>query len=155
MVLNYADKEVIISDEKSIFLAGPTPRDEETASWRPEAIKYLEAKNFDGIVYIPEDENIRRKDYIDRAEWEREALANATIIIFWVPRELAKMPAFTTNVEFGYWLAKKPTSIIYGRPDDARKIRYLDWLYKKESDKKIFNTLEATIDYALESINEN
>lgn len=150
MELNYSDKPVIRNNKKSIFLAGPTPRDEKTVSWRIEAIKYLKEKQFEGVVYIPEDEFIRKNDYVDQAEWERKALTNATVIVFWIPRELEKMPAFTTNVEFGYWIAKKPETIVYGRPDDARKIKYLDWLYKKESDEDIFNTLETTISRAIE-----
>ena len=36
--------------------------------------------------------------------WERIALTDATVILFWVPRKLPDMAAFTTNVEFGYWL---------------------------------------------------
>lgn len=155
MELNYSDKKVITSNKKSIFLAGPTPRDEETISWRKDAIKYLKEKEFDGIIYVPEDEFIRKNDYVDQAEWEREALTKATIIVFWIPRELEKMPAFTTNVEFGYWLAKTPDKIIYGRPDNAKKIKYLDWLYKKESDIEIFNSLEKAINKALEFINKN
>jgi len=152
--LNYSDKDVIISDKKSIFLAGPTPRDEETVSWRLEAIDYLKKQNFNGVVYIPENELVRKKDYVDQAEWERKALSNASIILFWVPRELEKMPAFTTNVEFGYWLAKTPQKIIYGRPNNARKVKYLDWLYQKESKLEIFDSLEKAISYSLEIISE-
>ena len=59
--------------------------------------------------------------------WEREALINATVILFWVPRKLPDMSAFTTNVEFGYWLHSG--KVVYGRPNDASKIKYLDWLY--------------------------
>ena len=154
MEINYSDKDVIINNKKSIFLAGPTPRDEETISWRIEAIEYLKEKNFDGVVYIPEDEFVRKNDYIDQAEWEREALTNSSVIVFWVPRELKKMPAFTTNVEFGYYIAKRAEAIIYGRPDNAIKIKYLDWLYKKESDEKIFNTLEETINKAVKFIDK-
>ncbi|HOP65970.1 MAG TPA: nucleoside 2-deoxyribosyltransferase domain-containing protein [Bacilli bacterium] len=154
MELNYSDKDVIISDKKSIFLAGPTPRDEETVSWRLEAIDYLKKQNFNGVVYIPENELVRKKDYVDQAEWERKALSNASIILFWVPRELEKMPAFTTNVEFGYWLAKTPQKIIYGRPNNARKVKYLDWLYQKESKLEIFDSLEKAISYSLEIISE-
>ena len=151
--LSYSDKEVFCG-KKSIFLAGPTPRDKETISWRNEAIKILKEKNFDGIVYIPEDEFVRKNDFIDQAEWERKALFNATVIMFWIPRELEKMPAFTTNVEFGYWISKNPEKVIYGRPDNARKIKYLDWLYKKESKINVFNKLEETIEKSLELINK-
>ena len=39
----------------------------------------------------------------------------------------------TTNVEFGYWL--HTGKALYGRPDDAKKIKYLDWLYKTDTNK--------------------
>jgi hypothetical protein len=39
--------------------------------------------------------------------WEREGLIKASVIFFWIPRGLPDMPAFTTNVEFGYWLHSK------------------------------------------------
>ena len=77
---------------------------------------------------MPDYEGLQgREDYTDQAAWEREALSEASTIVFWVPRELETMPAFTTNVEFGYWINRN--KIVYGRPDEARKIKYLDWLY--------------------------
>lgn len=143
MVINYSDQEVI-KDEKSIFLAGPTPRDNSIESWRKYACKYLEEIGFDGVVYVPEYSIWKPKeDYIDQAVWEREALSNATIIAFWIPRQLPDMPAFTTNVEFGYWL--HTGKILYGRPDDARKIKYLDWLYETDMNSKPYNSLEELL----------
>ena len=43
------------------------------------------------------------------------------------------MPAFTTNVEFGYYLCKNPRKVYYGRPDDSEKNKYLDWLFELET----------------------
>jgi len=104
MITNYSEKEVI-KGRKSIFLAGPTPRSKETVSWRPEAIEILNKLDFDGIVYIPEyGINVGDIDNDKQFAWELEALEEATTIVFWVPRKLPEMPAFTTNVEFGYWL---------------------------------------------------
>ena len=124
MIRNYSD-EIIIKGKKSIFLAGPTPRDENTISWRIDVCDRLEKLGFDGVVYNPEYSSWKPKSsYIDQAEWEREALTEATVILFWIPRDLKDMPAFTTNVEFGYWL--HTGKVIYGRPDDAEKIKYLD-----------------------------
>ena len=72
-------------------MAGPTPRDNETLTWRIEACKKLEEKGFDGVVYDPEYSSQRpRGDYNDQVEWEREALTNASVILFWIPRELKK-----------------------------------------------------------------
>ena len=53
MIINYSDQEVI-KEQKSIFLAGPTPRDVKILSWRIAAFKFLEENGFDGLVYVPE-----------------------------------------------------------------------------------------------------
>jgi len=50
--------------------------------------------------------------------------ARADLIVFWVPRELAQMPAFTTNIEFGE--DYDSCRCLYGRPAGAPKTRYLD-----------------------------
>lgn len=117
----------------SIFLAGPTPRDSNTLSWRLEALRILESLKFDGTVLVPERQNWSSLiDYADQIDWELDSLTKASVIAFWVPRNMANMPALTTNVEFGYWLAKSPERVLYGRPNNATNIRYLDSLYKKE-----------------------
>lgn len=147
MKINYSDQKVI-KGEKSIFLAGPTPRGKEVESWRNRACKFLEECGFDGIVYVPEYSTWKPKnDYVDQAYWEREALTNASVIVFWIPRELPEMPAFTTNVEFGYWLHSG--KILYGRPETAVKTKYLDWLYKIDTGLEPINNIE---DLLLEAI---
>lgn len=147
MTINYSDQKVI-KDKKSIFLAGPTPRDANIESWRGDACKILEEKGFDGVVYIPECSNHKPKaNYIDQAQWEREALSNASVIVFWIPRKLPDMPGFTTNVEFGYWL--HTGKVIYGRPDGAEKIKYLDWLYNVDTKQKPYNTIEDLLSSAM------
>jgi hypothetical protein len=62
------------------------------------------------------------------------------------------MPAFTTNVEFGYWL--HTGKIIYGRPKEAKKTKYLDWLYKLDYNKKPYSNLENLIKDAVEMTND-
>ncbi len=153
MIINYSDNKVIKA-KKSIFLAGPTPRSLDIETWRKEAIKILEKLKFDGIVYIPELEHDNRTfNYENQVWWEREALYNASVIVFWIPRSEA-LPGFTTNVEFGYWLAKNKTKVIYGRPDDSEKNKYLDWLYETETKKVPFNDLQNLLKEALKMANE-
>ena len=143
MIVNYLDQEVL-KGEKSIFLAGPTPRGNNVISWRTSACKYLEDNGFDGVVYVPEYSTWKPKaDYVDQAEWEREALSNASVIAFWIPRSLPDMPAFTTNVEFGYWI--HTGKVLYGRPDEAKKIKYLDWLYKTDTNNEPYSNLEELL----------
>ena len=152
MKINYSDQEVI-KGEKSIFLAGPTPRGEDAISWRSEACEILEKLGFDGVVYVPEYSTWKPKaDYVDQAMWEREALTSATVILFWVPRKLPEMAAFTTNVEFGYWLHSG--KVIYGRPDDASKTKYLDWLYKVDCNEDPYNDLSLLLDSAKDLANK-
>lgn len=128
----YSDQGLFNQEGTSIFLGGPTPRKKEITSWRPQAVKLLESLGFSGTVLIPERQYWAVKfDYTDQVDWEEDSLSKATVILFWVPRDMETMPALTTNVEFGFWMAKDPEKVIYGRPDDAANIRYLDWLYKK------------------------
>lgn len=148
MIINYSDQDVI-KGKKSIFLAGPTPRGENAASWRTEACQILEQMGFDGVVYVPEYSTWKPKeDYVDQAMWERIALTDATVILFWVPRKLPDMAAFTTNVEFGYWLHSG--KVVYGRPNDASKIKYLDWLYRLDYDKNPYETLQSLLEASVE-----
>ena len=153
MIINYSDQEVI-KNQKSIFLAGPTPRGENVTSWRKEACKFIEESGFDGVVYVPEYSTWKPKgDYVEQASWEREALSNATVIVFWVPRVLPDMPAFTTNTEFGYWI--HTGKILYGRPDNSQKIKYLDWLYKEDMKMDPYNNLNALLTGAISLANIN
>lgn len=120
MQISYARSKL----EKSIFLAGPTPRDDKTKSWRPEAICELHAMGFDGTVFVPEDGDGSSKfSYDDQIEWELQALHSATVVAFWVPREMVHMPALTTNVEFGLFAARR--NLVLGSPDTAFRMKYL------------------------------
>lgn len=146
MKINYSDEPV--AKPNGIFLAGPTPRDMETPSWRPEALAILKKLGFEGVVYVPEHKNrISNFDYNTQVEWEWTALHAASRIIFWVPRRFPEMKGLTTNVEFGFYLNKSFT--IYGRPEWAEKKGYLDWLYKKVTGRDPQVTLERTLIEAL------
>ena len=147
MKINYSD-QVIHKNKKSIFLAGPTPRDKNILSWRKEACRNLRTFGFNGLVYVPEYSTWKTKNnYNDQAMWEREALKQATVIVFWIPRSLPEMPGFTTNVEFGYWLHTK--KVLYGRPNSATKIKYLDWLYELDYGLKPITNLKALLRKAI------
>lgn len=147
MELKYYENSEYDKNKKSIFLAGPTPRDVNVKSWRNDAIKILQKLQFDGEVYIPESTDRAINDefltYTDVIDWEHERLKNADVILFWIPRELNSLPGFTTNVEFGYTI--KTGKIVYGRPQNSPKTKYLDYLYQKEYNKLPFDSLEDSI----------
>jgi hypothetical protein len=98
-------RELIPARGTSVFLAGPTPRRDDVPSWRPAAVKALAAQ-WPGpeplTVLSPESRGgIRAAHYDDQVDWETQARAAASAILFWMPRDLQTMPGFTTNVEFG------------------------------------------------------
>lgn len=113
--------------ERSVFLAGPTPRDG-SVGWRPSALDLFEHVGFDGTVLVPEPVGGWEVgvDYSHQIDWEYEAMEKADIVMFWIPREMKKMPAMTTNFEFGYWIAKDPTKMRVGWPSYAEKMRYFE-----------------------------
>ena len=121
----YSDQELIdVRSAKSIFLAGPTPRSPEVKSWRPEALKILEGYKFDGIVFVPEYSDGKPLDsYNNQIAWEHTALELATVVMFWIPRNLTTLPGFTTNIEFGFYA--KSGKIVLGAPLNTPKMTYI------------------------------
>lgn len=133
--------------EKSIFLAGPTPRDPAVPSWRPEAIQLLEKLGFAGTVIVPETDDWSAHDqYDNQIDWEWEGLNTATVVVFWIPRHLQDMPAFTTNVEYGLTVAS--SKAVLGAPEGTPKMGYLKRLAQRYMIRQ-FTTLEETLRHAV------
>lgn len=160
MQIIYTGDEVPTTITKSIFLAGPTPRNPtEQDSWRPEALKILEDKGYDGVVFVPEDaEGEFKKEYDDQIEWEERYLNMADCILFWVPRDLTldstdfpKMAAFTTNVEWGTWASSG--KVVFGAPEDADKVSYLKH-YAEKYNVPIGQTLTETLEHAMNMVSD-
>jgi hypothetical protein len=132
----------------SVFLAGPTPRDETGLAWRDKAIELFKQQDDRsvGTIFAPtpfiDSHSEYKYNYQEQIDWENRALMAATVIMFWVPRDLKTMPAFTTNVEFGMYI--QSGKVIYGRPSDAPKVGYLDW-HAKQNNVPTRNTLEGTV----------
>lgn len=146
--------EKITNFTNTIFLAGPTPRNKNIPSWRKEALHYLEELNFNGTVIVPEYSNqsfISKEGNIFDMSWDHMALEKTTAILMWIPRNLKDMPAFTSNIEFGYFI--KSQKLLYGRPDDAPYMEYLDWLYEYETKKRPLTNLKNLCEEALEFLN--
>ena len=140
----HADVPIRWDCSPSLFLAGPAPRQPGVPSWRPRALAILEGLGFAGMVLVPERSDWQaRFDYKDQIEWEFAGLEGASVIAFWVPRDLATLPGFTTNVEVGRYVGSG--RVVYGRPDDAPKNRYLDWLYRRCTGLTPCRTLEETL----------
>jgi nucleoside 2-deoxyribosyltransferase len=134
----------------SLYLAGPTPRNAEVCSWRPQALQLLESMAYDGVVFIPESQDgQRRGDYDRQMTWELDAMRRSDIILFWVPAERETLPAYTTRVEFG--LQVNSGKVILGIPQNAYKARYMEKLAKKYR-ITAHDTLEETVEAALTTL---
>ncbi|OGM99292.1 MAG: hypothetical protein A2915_02500 [Candidatus Yanofskybacteria bacterium RIFCSPLOWO2_01_FULL_41_34] len=143
---------------KSIFLTGPSPRTPDVQSWRPEALRILEAKGFNGVVFVPEPKpgDNSQYEWSKSPQWEHKMLDMADIVLFWVPRDISalpngesKLPGFTTNVEFGHWV--NSGKAVLGHPPSAPHTGYLRFMADKFHVPTMF-TLEDTINKAIELI---
>ena len=143
------DDKIPTSYDKTIFLAGPTPRSATVESWRPQVCEELKKRGYTGVVFVPERENWKG-NYIDQIKWEDECLNLADCILFWVPRTI-DMPAFTTNVEYGEWF--KSGKIVLGFPEDAEKMRYLE-TKAKENFVPVSSTVRETVRNALSMVKD-
>jgi len=160
MKIVYTGSEMPETMTKSIFLAGPTPRNpDEVKSWRPEALALLEEMNYDGVVFVPEDEEgVFKKDYDDQIAWEDKYLNLADCIVFWVPRDLTpdstgfpKMAAFTTNTEWGAWASTG--KVVFGAPKEADKVSYMQH-YCQEYNIPSSDNLKDTLASAVKMVGE-
>lgn len=154
MEVVYALEELPKVITKSLFLAGPTPRSSDGNPWRQEAIKLLEEAEFDGVVYVPEPRDGRwHKEYDRQVEWEELCLNQADCIVFWVPRDLKTMPAFTTNIEWGRWEASG--KLVLGYPKEAEKMSYMNHYAEKLNipiSGSLLDTLRTAIDFLGEGV---
>lgn len=149
--LVYSDQKLPNEVNKTIFLAGPTPRNNNVKTWRTEAVEILKQLNYDGTIFIPEDSTGGFKnDYNDQVQWELDALNRTDIIVFWVPRD-KEMPAYTTNVEFGSWISSG--KVVFGYPPEAERIRYLEYL-AKSNNVKSYSTLKDTLQEAVNQVGQ-
>ncbi len=157
MLKSYVLDKMMEDSTNSIFLAGPTYRVTKgnvvPKGWRAEALNILEEKGFDGVVYVPEYSDVQPADwtYSRQVDWERTALSISKIILFWIPRDIKTLPAFTTNIEFGEWL--NSGKIVVGAPSNAAHIRYIKERCKR-SEVSWTENLPSCIDNALNKLKE-
>ncbi len=150
MQIVYAHERAPERWTSSIFLAGPTPRDAETPSWRPEALRILAARGYEGVVFVPEPrDGAWLRDYEGQIEWEEEHLHLADVALFWVPRALPRMPGLTTNDEWGTF--KSSGKVVFGAPPEAEKVRYQRY-YAEKLHVPSAGDLAGAIDLALAQI---
>jgi hypothetical protein len=152
MKIVYAHEPFPTTGEASIFLAGPTPRQADVASWRPEALRLLEKAGFKGHVFVPEGrDGVFRHGYESQVQWEEKGLHRADVILFWIPRTLDTMLGLTTNDEWGTW--KASGKVVLGTPFSCTtpRVRYQRY-YAEQLGAPLASSLEDTVIAALEQL---
>ncbi|MCX4666464.1 NUDIX hydrolase [Streptomyces sp. NBC_01381] len=138
----------------SVFLAGPTPRTAEVASWRPEAIAELTAQwQHPGllVVFVPEARTGTALPVVaaQSAAWERTVMDQSDEILFWVPRTMNGLPGLSTNVEFGRY--ESSGRCVLGYPPEAAHIAYLH-ATAEHCNVPVAHKLPETVDLALKRV---
>ena len=158
LVVYTGEKLISKQPARSLFLCGGSLRpgqEVDMVSWRKEAVRLLEAKGFNGVVFSPEPRDAFSPgfDYDNQIAWEDEYLNAADVILFWMPRDLSldsrghlKMACLVSNVEFGVHM--RSGRVVLGSPPNAQKMGYLKH-YATKLGIPMSDTLEGTIDNAL------
>jgi hypothetical protein len=124
-------------------------------NWRTEALRLIKEscdKNSLSVnVFVPLPESGSVISYDHQIDWEEDFITRADVKLFWIPRDMEILLGLTTNFEFGEFYRDHNT--IYGRPDTAAKIAYLDHKFKKHRpEEKIYTTLEGLVNRAMETV---
>lgn len=152
VVVVHANEEPPPWWDAAVFLAGPLPRSADVPSWGPEAVALLRdrwRRTGRLVVFTPELREGVLADYTGQVAWEHRSLNWADTIVFWVPRDLVTMPAFTTNIEFGTWY--DTGKVVLGAPPDAPKNEYLQEL-AASAGAPVTATLGGAVDAALDMV---
>ncbi|WP_205327040.1 nucleoside 2-deoxyribosyltransferase domain-containing protein [Glycomyces sp. YM15] len=152
VVIVHANETPPESWHAAVFLAGPLPRSADVPAWnRDAAALFQDQWRHDGrlVVFTPELREGVLADYTGQADWEDQWMNAADAIVFWVPRDMATMPALTTNIEYGAWVASG--KVVFGAPPTAPKNEYLRHLAEVNG-VPVRDTLADTVRAALAQV---
>lgn len=142
LVYHYQDLQEIPDDVPSVFLAGPSSRENVLEfKWRAEFVFKLRLMGYKGIIVVPE---ARDNDFSFKQHWELDPSAPPSIVsweckrlllqvkkaVFWIPRHQVQLPGRVTNTELGFLAGmayaapdKYKDRLIWGYPKDAWKVK--------------------------------
>jgi hypothetical protein len=122
--LIYVLEPIPRSPTKTIFLAGPVPREADVESWHDEAAREIGQTGFRGSVVVPRPRpGAPVADTDEQRRWERDAMLRSDALLFWIPRVLWTLPGLTSNLEWGIW--HDSGKAVLGAPPWAPRMSYL------------------------------
>lgn len=120
-------------DKGSVFLAGPTSRNQILHwQWRAHAVWLLRHYGLTGWIFCPEPRGYEApSDFTERAHihtWESKRLLRAERVLFWIPRKADELLGLNTNLELGIMLGRAMLNeeerrrLMVGWPHEAERI---------------------------------
>ncbi|MEU2391533.1 nucleoside 2-deoxyribosyltransferase domain-containing protein [Streptomyces sp. NPDC007369] len=111
----------------AVYLCGPTPADPAEPSWRPDAVAALRSL-WSGagrlVVFLPEPvPGGSYPAYADQIAWEEDAMHRSDVVLFWIPRDMARLPGLVSNIKWGAWCDSGRA--VLGAPPEAERMAYL------------------------------
>ena len=131
--------------EKSIFLIGVKRDGKYGKDWMVRACAILDEENFDGCVYLPEDN-------MSSAE-ELEAANNASLVVCWIDKDAQTNKRW--SMPFNYGKIYESGKVLYGRAPGIDMVRHLDWLYDADYSREPHDELRSLLKEAIKVVNEN
>ncbi|MFF3016155.1 nucleoside 2-deoxyribosyltransferase domain-containing protein [Streptomyces sp. NPDC057939] len=111
----------------AVYLCGPTPADPAAPSWRPDAVEALRSgwsRAGRLVVFLPEPApGDGYPEYPDQVAWEEDAMRRCDVILFWIPRDMARLPGLVSNIKWGAWCDSGRA--VLGTPPEAERMDYL------------------------------
>ena len=135
LVYCYQNLELVPKEMSSVFLAGPSSRDDVLVfKWRSYAHHYLRQAGFRGIIVVPEPRNndwsFKETFPTTIVDWEAKRLLSVDIGAFWIPRHPIQLPGRVTNTELGFLSGMAHACpdqfkdrLVWGYPPNAWKIK--------------------------------
>lgn len=131
----YQDLELTDTSQRSVFLAGPSSRQDVLEfKWRPLGVHYLRKAGFQGIIYVPEpredDWSFKESFPIPIVKWESIRILTCNIVMVWFRRHQIQLPGRVTATELAFLSGmiyadpeKFKDRLVFGHPPDAWKVK--------------------------------
>jgi hypothetical protein len=160
LVYHYQETGPIPADMPSVFLVGPTSREDVlNFKWRPYGVHYLRKHGFSGVIVVPEaredDWGFKESFPTSIVSWERERILRVNKVIAWIPRHPTQLPGRVTNTEVGFLAGMAYADpdrfrdrFIWGYPPNAWKVKAEDHWINDVAGIRPFHDLEMMCEQA-------
>lgn len=124
----------------SIFLGGLSTSEPQVNSWRQAALKLLNDKGFDGIVYVPELRcKVAIRELEEQSRWERITIKDSSVVLMMVPPIEP-----ITSFDLGPYVQARKLILVYPTLESTHFEKL-----KERVNVPIFNTLDEAVSVSI------